>query len=215
MSIGPTIRRLRNERELSIDQLSSELGISSTSLRLYETNVRKPKKAILDKIAEVLDVNPMIFSESNDSAHNATLTLINLFQQYGGKIYEYNDLLESSDPSIKDCYFWTFDRLPAFSFYNAYKKFQDEINRAQESNDPIIMAHQIINAEKEFHYFIDTFPLSLTDSEKKILEFSDISTEASIYMDTHPLNDSDYPENKKNAKRHYDNVRKIYNKFDF
>ncbi|HET9016706.1 MAG TPA: helix-turn-helix transcriptional regulator, partial [Thermomicrobiaceae bacterium] len=55
--IGPAIRRLRQERGMTLDQLAVEAGISASHLSRLERSQTLPSFTVLAKIAEVLGVN--------------------------------------------------------------------------------------------------------------------------------------------------------------
>ena len=51
-----TIKELREEKELSQEELAKELGCSSNSISQYETGKRKPSDKIVEKIKQVYGI---------------------------------------------------------------------------------------------------------------------------------------------------------------
>lgn len=70
MTIGEKIKKIRTFRNMKQRDLGILIGFTETTadnrIAQYETNYRVPKKDILLKIAEVLDVNPMNFISDTD-----------------------------------------------------------------------------------------------------------------------------------------------------
>jgi len=61
MSTGKKIRNLREERKLSLQELAKEAQISFSFLSEIETELKIPSNAIIEKIANALNVDPNIF----------------------------------------------------------------------------------------------------------------------------------------------------------
>lgn len=55
--LGKRLAQLRKEKHFTQRQLAKELGISNSSLALYETDKRQPDYEILTKIADYFDVS--------------------------------------------------------------------------------------------------------------------------------------------------------------
>lgn len=71
------IRKLRREKELTLTELSEQVGIQHSTLSLYETGKREPKLKIWQKIADALDVSPAYLmgledNEEENSKNNKT-----------------------------------------------------------------------------------------------------------------------------------------------
>lgn len=60
MNIGKNIKKFRNMRELTQDDLSMKTNISKNALWNYENDVRSPTVDVLQEIAEVLEVDPLV-----------------------------------------------------------------------------------------------------------------------------------------------------------
>lgn len=55
MSIGEKLTKLRNSKNLTQKELATKLGISSTSIAMYELNERVPRDEIKKRIASFFD----------------------------------------------------------------------------------------------------------------------------------------------------------------
>lgn len=67
MTVGEKIKRIRTFRNMTQKELAAAIGLgenASNRFAQYETNYRVPKKELLTKIAEVLDVNPLVFYDA-------------------------------------------------------------------------------------------------------------------------------------------------------
>lgn len=56
MSIGQRIKKLRVSSGITQKELATAVGLTESAIRNYELEIRKPKPAVLDKIADFLDV---------------------------------------------------------------------------------------------------------------------------------------------------------------
>lgn len=61
------IRKLRREKELTLIELSKQVGIQHSTLSQYETGKREPKLETWEKIAKILDVSPAYLMGLEDS----------------------------------------------------------------------------------------------------------------------------------------------------
>lgn len=57
MSFGNNLKKLREELNLTREELSEELGLSYSALSKYETDLRFPDKETLSRIADYFDVS--------------------------------------------------------------------------------------------------------------------------------------------------------------
>ena len=65
MTFADKIRQLREENELTQDQLAAELGITRRSIIKYELGEVAPQRRILDRIAEYFKIDPDILADDN------------------------------------------------------------------------------------------------------------------------------------------------------
>lgn len=66
-SLGQRIRQARKQQKLTQEQLAKKAGISTTSLRLYETGQRIPRSDCIHNIASALKLPPGYFFNSVDA----------------------------------------------------------------------------------------------------------------------------------------------------
>lgn len=59
MNTGERIRHYRKVRDLTQKELAGKIGVSETSIRLYELGKRKPGEKQLEAIASVLKISPL------------------------------------------------------------------------------------------------------------------------------------------------------------
>jgi transcriptional regulator with XRE-family HTH domain len=80
MSIGANIKRLRKERGMTQRYLGLSVGFNEISadvrIAQYENGARTPKKDMLEKLAQILDVDYAILSEPNADKYLSVLTEI-------------------------------------------------------------------------------------------------------------------------------------------
>ncbi len=56
---GEILRKLRINAGLTQNELGEMVGLSGTAIMRYENNQREPKQEIVERLAKVLQVNPM------------------------------------------------------------------------------------------------------------------------------------------------------------
>jgi transcriptional regulator with XRE-family HTH domain len=54
---GPRLRELREEANLTVEQLAEKLGVVKQTISKYENNQREPKYEYLLKLAEIFNVS--------------------------------------------------------------------------------------------------------------------------------------------------------------
>lgn len=91
MTVGENIRRIRQERNLTQRQLGEMVGASEAYIRAYESGRRNPKPSSLEKIADALSVNPEVLANSDFDGIKAIHRLFQIFRQYDGQLFEYQD----------------------------------------------------------------------------------------------------------------------------
>ena len=153
MTVGENIRRIRLERNLTQKQLGELLGTSEAYIRAYESGRRNPKPATLKKIADVLDVNSEVLENSSFDAVTAMHRLFQLFRQYEGHLFQYED--ESGKPKIA----LQLDTLSLmYTWHLRYKKYLDEIAEATSIKDVKQRANALLKAESDFDFWMDVYP---------------------------------------------------------
>jgi len=93
MAIGERIKRIRNFRKLTQKELGLAIGFDENTADVrvaqYESGTRTPKEDMLQKIAEVLDVNyRSIYEPTLYAAEDVMYTFFELDEHYGIQIYD-------------------------------------------------------------------------------------------------------------------------------
>ena len=100
MAIGERIKRIRSLRKMTQKELGLAVGFDENTadvrIAQYEANTRRPKEALLKKIAEALDVNyRSIYEPTLYAAEDVMYTLFELDEHYAMRLHEIDD---DSDP---------------------------------------------------------------------------------------------------------------------
>lgn len=69
MTIGEKIKNRRKEMGYTLEELANKLGLVRSAIFKWEKNECKPYKHI-QKLAEILKVDPLYFTEWADSTEN-------------------------------------------------------------------------------------------------------------------------------------------------
>jgi transcriptional regulator with XRE-family HTH domain len=93
MTVGQRIKKIRGIRGLTQKELGMRLGFpeKSADIRMaqYESGTRKPKKGLLTKMADVLEVRPEALEEPNLESHVGVMhALFALEDAYGARVSE-------------------------------------------------------------------------------------------------------------------------------
>lgn len=214
MTIGENIRRIRQQRHMTVKELADRIGVSDTYLRFYENGQRFPKKDAINKLAEALNVNPEALLNAEADPISSMHRLFHIFKQYGGKIYDGAEISSAiKKGTIKDTdIFLSFDGLSILirSWENAYKAYKKAIVIAENMSDPLQKANAIIEAQNEFDWWMDLYPES--DPDQDMVNNFLIMEEAADYMANHPLNDPEHPMTEEEKAKANAGVKKIYSK---
>ena len=85
--IGKRIRDIRTARGLTQSELGQKVELSADRIQKYENGVRTPKKELLKKIANALDVSPLALADPTISDPiNSMYALFEIKKKYGMKI---------------------------------------------------------------------------------------------------------------------------------
>ncbi|MFS0719055.1 MULTISPECIES: helix-turn-helix domain-containing protein [Brevundimonas] len=57
--LGENVRRIRREREMTLETLAHEVGLAYSYLGQLERGQRNPTLGVIERIAEVLNVDPL------------------------------------------------------------------------------------------------------------------------------------------------------------
>lgn len=91
MTVGENIRRIRLERGLTLKQLGNMVGVNESYIRAYESGRRNPKLSSLEALAQALAVNVEVLTNSDFDGVKAMHRLFQVFRQYSGELFEYQD----------------------------------------------------------------------------------------------------------------------------
>ena len=165
MTVGENIRRIRQERGLTQRQLGELVGASDAYIRAYESGRRNPKPSSLEKIADALSVNPEVLANSEFDGIKAIHRLFQVFRQYDGHLFEYqdndgNDMVAISFGTLSLMHSW-FDR---------YEKYQQEVEKCNEIKDVRKRGEALLKAEADFNLWMDIYPESESWKERLNLQ---------------------------------------------
>lgn len=155
MTIGENIRRIRQERHLTQKQLGEMVGASEAYIRAYESGRRNPKPSSLEKIAAALAVNPEVLANSDFDGVKAMHRLFQVFRQYSGELFEYQDKDGNDMVGI------SFGSLTLMrSWLERYEEYMDEVEKCNEIKDVKKRGEALLQAEAAFNLWMDIYPES-------------------------------------------------------
>ena len=76
MNFDETIKHLRAKKNITQRDLAEKIGVSPVQLNRYEKGLMRPRLPILAKLAEALDVDYSVLSESIKSTTSSKKSLI-------------------------------------------------------------------------------------------------------------------------------------------
>lgn len=126
MSFGQRLKRIRNHRDLTMKQLGTKINIperqADVRISQYESDLKTPRKDIIEKLANILDVNEFALDTPDlTTNYGAIFTMFEYYYTYGlhpvkidGKIYLELDKNIADSSFIKDINEW----------YDTYESFQ-------------------------------------------------------------------------------------------
>ena len=143
MTVGENIRRIRQERNLTQRQLGEMVGASEAYIRAYESGRRNPKPSSLEKIADALSVNPEVLANSDFDGIKAIHRLFQIFRQYDGQLFEYQDKDGNDMVGIS---FGTLSLMRSW-----LDRYEEYIKKRGEA---------LLKAEADFNLWMDIYPES-------------------------------------------------------
>lgn len=161
MTVGENIRRIRQERGLTQRQLGEMVGASEAYIRAYESGRRNPKPASLEKIAEALSVNAEVLANSDFDGLKAIHRLFQIFRQYDGQLFEYQDKDGNDMVGIS---FGTLSLMR--SWLERYEEYMKEVERCNELKDVKKRGEALLKAEADFNLWMDIYPESESWQER-------------------------------------------------
>lgn len=82
MNLGEKIRYFRRSKNLTQKQLGDLIGISASNITKYEKGNIEPNLSILEKIAEVLEINVTELMTSKQIEENTLNMFKNIYQEH-------------------------------------------------------------------------------------------------------------------------------------
>ncbi len=155
MTVGENIRRIRKERGLTLKQLGDMVGVSEAYIRAYESGRRNPKLKSLEALAQALSVNVEVLTNSEFDGIKAMHRLFQVFRQYDGHLFEYQDKDGNEMVGIS---FGTLTLMR--SWLDRYEKYLLEVEQCNEIKDVKQRGEALLKAEADFNLWMDIYPES-------------------------------------------------------
>ena len=155
MTVGENIRRIRQERGLTLKQLGEMVGVSESYIRAYESGRRNPKMKSLEALAKALSVNVEVLTNSDFDGVKAMHRLFQVFRQYSGHLFE------CQDPDGNDVVGIYFDTLSLMrSWFERYEQYMQEVEKCNSIKDVKKRGEALLKAEADFNLWMDVYPES-------------------------------------------------------
>ena len=132
MTVGENIRRIRQERGLTLKQLGEMVGVSEAYIRAYESGRRNPKLKSL-----------------------AMHRLFQVFRQYDGHLFEYQDQDGNDMVAVS---FGTLSLMR--SWCDRYEEYMEEVEKCNSIKDVKKRGEALLKAEADFNLWMDIYPES-------------------------------------------------------
>jgi transcriptional regulator with XRE-family HTH domain len=155
MTVGENIRRIRQERNLTQKQLGEMVGASEAYIRAYESGRRNPKPSSLEKIADALSVNSEVLANSDFDGIKAIHRLFQIFRQYDGHLFEYQDKDGNDMVGIS---FGTLTLMR--SWLDRFNEYMEEVKKCNEIKNVKKRGEALLKAESDFNLWMDIYPES-------------------------------------------------------
>lgn len=102
--IGENLKKIRKTRNLTMDQLSSESGVSKSMISEIERGIRNPSITTIWKIANTLKT-PLNYFLKEDHSSTAIIYKMNESQSIKGDKYTFNPLMNFDEDKKFEIYF--------------------------------------------------------------------------------------------------------------
>lgn len=161
------IKELRNEKGLTLKEMSKDIGVSNNTISQYENGKRSPSIDMIFKIAKYFNVSIDELLDNNDYSSNIPLFL--LFNREPSND-DYINYIKSLEGQYED-YFDAFKKLPInfiYDFFNWTKSNQSLL----ESEDKKDQYHGIIDIAKSLDEYIHSVQVNV-DSDKNRIKIND------------------------------------------
>lgn len=139
MNYGKTIKNIREENNVDINNLAKELGVTGKYIEKLETNRVKPALEIIEKVCELYNIEiPEFFIISNESENSLCKRNSNLIEEQKRKIDEFSDKLE---------------HMKAKMDMTGLDVLQEKIQKELNYNIEMVHNTDYSNIPKEFHMY--------------------------------------------------------------
>lgn len=155
MTVGENIRRIRQERGLTLKQLGEMVGVSEAYIRAYESGRRNPKLKSLEALAQALAVNVEVLTNSDFDGIKAMHRLFQVFRQYDGHLFEYQDQDGNDMVAVS---FGTLSLMR--SWCDRYEEYMKEVEKCNSIKDVKKRGEALLKAEADFNLWMDIYPKS-------------------------------------------------------
>ena len=155
MTVGENIRRIRLERGLTLKQLGNMVGVNESYIRAYESGRRNPKLSSLEALAQALAVNVEVLTNSDFDGVKAMHRLFQVFRQYSGELFEYQDKDGNDMVGIS---FGTLTLMR--SWLDRYEEYMEEVEKCNEIKDVKKRGEALLQAEADFNLWMGIYPES-------------------------------------------------------
>ena len=155
MTVGENIRRIRQERGLTLKQLGEMVGVSEAYIRAYESGRRNPKLKSLEALAQALAVNVEVLTNSDFDGIKAMHRLFQVFRQYDGHLFEYQDQDGNDMVAVS---FGTLTLMR--SWCDRYEEYMKEVEKCNSIKDVKKRGEALLKAEADFNLWMDVYPES-------------------------------------------------------
>ena len=155
MTVGENIRRIRQERGLTLKQLGDMVGVSEAYIRAYESGRRNPKIKSLEALAQALAVNVEVLTNSEFDGIKAMHRLFQVFRQYDGQLFEYRD---NDGNDMVGISFGTLSLMR--SWLDRYEEYLKEVEKCNDIKDVKRRGEALLKAEADFNLWMDIYPES-------------------------------------------------------
>lgn len=155
MTVGENIRRIRQERGMTLKQLGEMVGVSEAYIRAYESGRRNPKLKSLEALAQALAVNVEVLTNSDFDGIKAMHRLFQVFRQYDGHLFEYQDQDGNDMVAVS---FGTLSLMR--SWCDRYEEYMKEVEKCNLIKDVKKRGEALLKAEADFNLWMDIYPES-------------------------------------------------------
>lgn len=130
-------------------------GASEAYIHAYESGRRNLKPSSLEKIANALSVNPKVLASSDFDGIKAIHRLFQIFRQYDGHLFEYQDKDGNDMVGIS---FGTLYLMR--SWLDHYEEYMRKVEKYNEIKDVKNRGEALLKAKTDFNLWMDIYPES-------------------------------------------------------